>query len=612
MEFRIDDVHGEQPGAMVCGRGELLSPKAARAGGRGPSRPCVRLALCCFLLLVCGTSPAADERSDRGPEQEFDWTLQRTSVADLVIGRTLPFRHGAVDLTSEEQDAYVDLLRSVHEREFALPADPKTDRQTRNEWESAFYQFEHARRRAFENGALRIDRAPVSAPVDPFGVPGESPEGNRSLTTAAGGRTYSILDDMMSHPAEFVGRPVVLYGMFHPSGMVELNSRSRFDWEPASWQFQRGVLRSFTGGEALALVDAAGYFNQNSQLEPRDFLASRYEVAVPVMVKGWFVKLWGGQPLIWSAGIRLLDPQPWATLVQRVAVDRQPLDVSERWLFYETLRQMSLTNPELQREIAARERRQRINDLRDEVLLEQKIQTDRLNAERKRVPEASETVEELTRLGRQVAARLQRYARFQRDPAGFPMFVDLFQHPQHWQGRLVTLTGHVRHAVQYAGDAVLFRGEPLHELWLFTDDSQHNPAVIITSRIPEGFPIGASVVDRVTVTGCLMKMYVYHGQEHHRLAPLILCGSVEWDPTDDQIRALAESGDLAPDDDRVRMLTRRSDGATNDIAVLLAGFVAIVIMMTIWGRVQRDRRERRRLLKLIESQPDFDDTRATA
>jgi len=31
-------------------------------------------------------------------------------------------------------------------------------------------------------------------------------------------------------------------------------------------------------------------------------------------------------------------------------------------------------------------------------------------------------------------------------------------------------------------------------------------------------------------------------------------------------------------------------------------------MMTIWGRVQRDRRERERLLQLVDEQPDFHQT----
>lgn len=538
----------------------------------------------------CGLVPAlpADEAERGSQRAPFDWNAQRTSVADLVIGRTLEFRHGTVDLSPEEQDAYVDLLRTIREREFAASAGefaggaPGGVDPPRDVWETAFYRFEFARRQAFHNGVVRLESDSGSA------------------------RQYSLLQDMMQHPVEFVGRPVVLYGVFDPSGTVEITTPTRFDWEPESRTFQRGVLRSFSGGRPLAIVDATGFYNENNQTEPRPFLSAEYTVAVPVQVKGWFVKLWGQRPLICSQGIRLLEPEPYAELIREYAVSRQPMTDDERWLFYETLTHVQLAKAELQERAATALREQRVKTLRDEVLARQTLQRAEIAADRKRgAIDESEAGQRRRRLERQVAARLSRYERFQSDPSSFPMFVDLFQNPDVWQGKLVTLSGHVRHAVRYDGDEVLFGGRPLHELWLFTDDSQHNPAVVITPELPEGFPLRSAVIDRVSVTGCFFKMYVYRGQEHHRLAPLILCGQVRWEPTDDQILALADAGTLPADDPRVRQVRNQASDSSNDAAILLAGFAALVVMMTIWGRVQRERRERRRLLDMVEQPPSL-------
>jgi hypothetical protein len=41
---------------------------------------------------------------------------------------------------------------------------------------------------------------------------------------------------------------------------------------------------------------------------------------------------------------------------------------------------------------------------------------------------------------------------------------------------------------------------------------------------------------------------------------------------------------------------------------MLLGFLSIVVMMAIWGRVQRDRRERQRLLAVVDDAVRFDDT----
>ena len=117
------------------------------------------------------------------------------------------------------------------------------------------------------------------------------------------------------------------------------------------------------------------------------------------------------------------------------------------------------------------------------------------------------------RLDRQMSLRENRYLQHQANQETFPLFVDIFQNPNRWQGRLVTLKGHVRRVISYSVDSTLFDGQPLHELWLFTDDSQQNPAVIVTPSLPKDFPVSSDLINSVTVTGCFFKMYVYRSQK---------------------------------------------------------------------------------------------------
>jgi hypothetical protein len=574
----------------------------------------IRAARCGFLLaagVAAFTSQLQGGQPPQPESQRFHWSNHRTSVADLVVGRRLQFDHGAVDLTPEEHNAYADLLRSIQERRFAATAEGAAAADTRNAWESSFYRFEDARRRAFSNGRLQQHRTVDGKLTDPFSANGQSDRSDSDRTKSFSdqqAQRYKLVQDMIQHPEDFVGRPVAIYGLFSPSGSVELEPVGRFDWEPRQLQFQRGVLKNLSGSETLAIVDTSGYIDHSSQNRVRMIATGGQAAPVPVLVKGWFVKLWGKRPLIYTESIRVLEPEPYSDWVREFAVPRAKITEPEKWLYYETLRQMDLTSQRVQRQLAEQLRINRIVALKDEIISRQQVESQILRGRRDAAElDSSEYKRQLTRLSRQIALRQKRFQRFLENPDDFPVFVDVFQHPEEWQGQLVTMSGHVRHCVSYTGDEKLLPGQ-LHELWLFTDDSQHNPAVIVTTDLPSGFPRDADVIDRVRVTGCFFKMYVYSGQEDRRLAPLILAGGVEWNPTDDQVLALAAAGHLPASDSRVRLAASRGESSVSDAAVLLCGFGAIVVMMTVWGRMQRDRRERQRLLDLVDEEPDFNQT----
>ncbi|MCA9036443.1 MAG: hypothetical protein KDA91_15015 [Planctomycetaceae bacterium] len=558
-----------------------------------------------FLRVYAQGQTAASLPAERQDIIEFDWVQQRVSVSDLGMGLDLPFVHGTPGLTDSEAEAYRELYRVIEERRYAAAQEfdeALTEQEIENLWQSSFYKFEAARRRAWRNGQLELQ-----------GIPGEADDASHRSRTPFGTRppqaAYSLLADIATYPDHFVGRPIVLYGMFIPKGQVELPP-SRYEVlqkDEPPLAFQGGVLKDLSNSRTLAMVHAAGYITPYEQMLPTRIWPTE-SAAIPVMVKGWFIKRWGQYPLVMTESVRILYPKPYDAFIERYAQPRRPMTSEEEWIYYETLRQMQLTNAAGQSQIAATNIRDRINDLMSAIQhkTEEAQKSLASNLRQQKITEQQYHSRSL-RLERQLAFRLQRHREYLTEPDKFPLYVDVFQHPQVWTGKLLTLHGHVRRVTSYTGSSEFFGSQTLHELWLYTDDSQRNPAVIVTPNLPPEFPVGAEVVDRVTVTGCFFKPYVYRAEQDHRIAPLILAGRIFWSPTDDQIRSLANEGSMPADSATVIAARKRnSSNKLSETGVMLLGFVALVVMMMIWGRVQRDRRERRRLLEVVESQRDFD------
>ncbi|MDB5348668.1 MAG: hypothetical protein JWP89_7045 [Schlesneria sp.] len=119
-----------------------------------------------------------------------------------------------------------------------------------------------------------------------------------------------------------------------------------------------------------------------------------------------------------------------------------------------------------------------------------------------------------------------QYAR--RKPDQFPVVVDLYQHPEDYRGRPVSIRGTMRALTKIdPGKNNREIGEA-YEGWIFTDDSQGNPVVVVFLSKPEGLKVGGDLTEEVRLTGYFMKMYGYQSQEKARKAPLIMAGAVEW------------------------------------------------------------------------------------
>lgn len=121
--------------------------------------------------------------------------------------------------------------------------------------------------------------------------------------------------------------------------------------------------------------------------------------------------------------------------------------------------------------------------------------------------------------------------KYQKRPAGdFPAFIDVFLNPDLYRGRPVTLKGYLRRLVKFNPGPNDNKIGEVYEGWLYTADSQNNPAVVVFQRKPEGLPIGGNLVEEVEVTGYFFKMYGYEAQDTTRKAPMILAGEVQWIP----------------------------------------------------------------------------------
>ncbi len=119
-----------------------------------------------------------------------------------------------------------------------------------------------------------------------------------------------------------------------------------------------------------------------------------------------------------------------------------------------------------------------------------------------------------------------RYAKRKADQ--FPAFVDLFQNPDEYRGRPVSLHGVMRKLTKFDPGPNQRDIKEAYEGWVYTDDSQNNPAVVIFLSKPDGLKVGGDLTEEVRLTGYFFKMYGYEAQDVARKAPLILAGAVEW------------------------------------------------------------------------------------
>ncbi|MBM4076413.1 MAG: hypothetical protein FJ267_12330, partial [Planctomycetes bacterium] len=156
------------------------------------------------------------------------------------------------------------------------------------------------------------------------------------------------------------------------------------------------------------------------------------------------------------------------------------------------------------------------------------------------------------------------YAR--RKPSEFPTFVDLFQFPEEYRGRPVTLHGVLRKLTKFNPGKNSYGIQEAYEGWIYTGDSQSHPTAVVFLNKPYDLSVGGDLTEEVRVTGYFFKMYGYDANDVPRKAPLILAGEIEW--RRGQGRYIARSLPFE--------------------LYLIVGFVAFVVGYAIW---QSNRKE---------------------
>ena len=365
-----------------------------------------------FVWLLVGNNTNAQNEAN---PVEFDWRSYRRSAVDLRLPPDIAFEHRKSNLTDDETESYLDLLDAVDvRRQNHWSADP--DR-AQGEWQRAFYDFTSARRKAWLSGNLRL----VQRLEDPFRTADEQTTESEPTSTRRG--SYTVLDDIRSHPDHYVGHPVVMYGLFEPAETTELLPKVEFrsGLIPQPVQLARGILKSRVDGQSLAVVDTRDLLT--AERGRIGFEQWPTDKSLPVLVKGWFVKLWGKYPLIYCESLRLITENPHRDLITEYTIPDQKLLPDEAWLYYETLAQMEQSGRAQQERTAAAVLRERVDLLRQEIVDKS---ADDLTEVDTRLAGGSITSEEAdrlrTRISRMLSQRLARHKKYIENPDSFETF----------------------------------------------------------------------------------------------------------------------------------------------------------------------------------------------
>ncbi|MGZ0174604.1 MAG: 3-keto-disaccharide hydrolase [Planctomycetales bacterium] len=177
----------------------------------------------------------------------------------------------------------------------------------------------------------------------------------------------------------------------------------------------------------------------------------------------------------------------------------------------------------------------------------------------------------------------------------FPDFVDLYDAPNLYHGKLVTLQGHLRKLSSFTPDENPYGIEgQLWEGWLYDPHGQNHPAVIISTSRDEGLEEATElVVDHVSVTGYFFKNYGYEGQDAFRFAPMLIAQKIEHRPPAASINPF----DLD--------LTAKMQLLVAAVATLMVGRFGL----RVWKHSKTDELKRREIREIAtdeDSEPTFD------
>ena len=130
---------------------------------------------------------------------------------------------------------------------------------------------------------------------------------------------------------------------------------------------------------------------------------------------------------------------------------------------------------------------------------------------------------------------LEEEAKRQHAEAPFGV-TDLFNRPHETRGKPILLRGTVKRVVatpvRDSGARSLFGIDHYYQIYLFTDQSQGNPAVVCVRSLPEGMPIGDAddYLEQITVAAVPYKLWIYETSTGPHYAPVLVGRSAVWHP----------------------------------------------------------------------------------
>lgn len=114
-------------------------------------------------------------------------------------------------------------------------------------------------------------------------------------------------------------------------------------------------------------------------------------------------------------------------------------------------------------------------------------------------------------------------------------FVQLYEQPKEYRGRLVTIRGEVRHAEQFEANPNSYGVETLWKITLRPAGGPNLPIIVYALEMPLGFPEGADIHEEAAFTGFSYKRAAYQAKGETtggetRTAPVVIAKIGHWNP----------------------------------------------------------------------------------
>ncbi len=114
---------------------------------------------------------------------------------------------------------------------------------------------------------------------------------------------------------------------------------------------------------------------------------------------------------------------------------------------------------------------------------------------------------------------------------GRVLFQQLLTQPEVYRGKLVRSRG-VARAVEKVGYLGFEQSVPdMYRVWYAPEESPEEPTIVCVISLPEGFPVGPEISEKIAFTGFFYKTNPYITQaDVPRFTPLLLAKTIQWTP----------------------------------------------------------------------------------